>query len=348
MKEKNIAPILEEIAAERGVGTEVIVKAIEFGISVAARRKTGLGNLEAKFNIDSGTFTMSQIKVVQEEVEETDYEITESDAKAIHPDCRKGDEITIDFDYPELGRIAAMTVRRIMGKTMKELEKESLVSEMELNKWKMVAATVTGIMEEGDRVLSIGGNPAHLPRTEQLYREDIKVGEIVQVVIIDIAHSWQEPSYITSRTHPLLLGGLFRREIPEISDGIVVIKGMARDTGGRSKISVFSKKDTVDAVGACVGPAGERIQRIIKELSDEKIDVIKYSENPVELIAAALTPAKIKSVKVDEKTNEAIVETEPDQHKIAVGKGGLNIRLACRLTRWNITLDNPDPERKRK
>jgi N utilization substance protein A len=341
MKKDSIAPLLEEIAAQRGVGADVIVKAIELGISVATRKKTKFDNLTAKFDIKTGSFSMYRLKTVQEEVEDPDYEITESEAKEIDPDCIKGDEIKIEFDYPDLGRLAAMNVRRVMGKTMREVERETLVSEMELNKWKMVAATVTGIMEEDDRALSIGGIPALLPRTEQLYREEMNIGEVVQVVIIDIAKSWQEPTYITSRTHPLLLGGLFRREIPEISDGIVVIKGMARDTAGRSKISVFSKKETVDAVGACVGPSGERIQRVTKELSGEKIDVIKYSENQVEYISAALIPAKIKSVKINEKTNEARVETEPDQHKIAVGKGGLNIRLACRLTRWNITLENP-------
>jgi N utilization substance protein A len=287
---------------------------------------------------------MYQFKTVQEEVEDTDREITQTEAKELSPECAKGDEIKIPFEYPSLGRLAAMTVRRVMDKTLSELERESVLSEMELNKWKLFAATVTGIKDDDDAILSIGGKPALLPRKEQLYREEMEIGTVVQAIIIDIK-SDPEPSYIASRTHPLLLGGLFRREIPEIGDGIVVIKGIARDTAGRAKIAVYSKKDSVDAIGACVGPSGERVQRIINELSGEKIDVVKYSENPVEFISAALTPAKIKRVRVNEKTNEAHVETEPDQHKIAVGKGGLNIRLACRLTRWNITLENPAREK---
>ncbi|MDH5542650.1 MAG: transcription termination factor NusA [Nitrospinota bacterium] len=339
MTEKNITPLLEEAATGRGVSKDFIVKAIELGLSLAARKKEGLENLEALFNEKTGSFGMYKIKRAQELVNDPEAEISLADALVTDPECETGKEVRIPFNYPDIDRLTAMTVRRILKKKIDEIKRDSLQEEMELSRWKMVAATVIGRNEKDDLILSIGQKPALLPRQEQAFREEVEIGEVLQTVIIDVIRLANDPLFVVSRTHPLLLGGLFRREIPEISDGYVVIKGLARDTAGRSKIAVFSKRDDIDAIGSCVGPAGERVQRIIKELKGEKIDIIKWSETPEEYIAAALTPAKVTEVLCDRKTGEALVKTEPEQHKIAVGKGGLNIRLACRLTHWSINIE---------
>jgi N utilization substance protein A len=225
-----------------------------------------------------------------------------------------------------------------MKKTMEEIETDHQTEEMELRKWKMVAAEIRGQNEYGDFLCIVGDKKGLLPRKEQLFREQTETGEIVQAVVIDVIRKGNESIYVLSRTHPILLGALFRREVPEIGDGWIVIKGLARDTAGRAKVAVTSKRKDIDPVGACIGPGGRRVERVMKELSGEKIDIIKWSDRPEELIASALTPAKVKSVVCNLQKTEAVVEVEADQKAIAVGKGGLNIRLAGRLTRWGIRI----------
>lgn len=338
MSEKNLNAILDETASQRNVDRKAIIKAIQSGISLAARIKTGHDNLKALFELEKGTFSMFQIKRVQELVSDPVHEISVKEARKINPEAQSGDEVAVPFEYPKLGRLAAMIVRRIMKRTIEEIEIDRQREEMELGKWRIAAAEIRGRNDNGDFLCSIGEKQAVLPRKEQALREKLETGRLVQVVIISVSRERHESVYVVSRTHPLLLGALLRREVPEISEGYIIIKGLARDTAGRAKVAVTSKRDEIDAVGACVGPAGQRVQRIIKELGGEKIDIIKWSKKPEELIAAALTPAKVRSVVCNTKTMEATVEVEADQHSIAVGKKGLNIRLAMRLTRWNINI----------
>jgi len=226
----------------------------------------------------------------------------------------------------------------MMEKTLAEIKADHKYEQMTHNRWQILTAAVRGKNDEGDIICNIADTPAELPRDEQAFRENFKEGELIKVLVTGFAHRGMNSVYIVSRTHPLLLRFLFFMEVPEIADGVVEIKSLARDTAGRSKVAVASNNPGVDPVGACIGPGGERVRRIIKELKGENIDVVKWSDDPVKLIAASLTPAKVKSVKCNPDTHEASVELEPDQQSIAVGKKGLNIRLASRLTHWTINI----------
>ncbi len=338
MSLNNFTALLDEIASARKTEKDTIVQAIESGLSLSAGFKTGKDNLKAVFNSETGDFSIFQIKRVQEVVNDPEQEIDIVEAAKQNPAVESGDSMDVPFDYPDLGRLAARIVRRIMKKTMEEIATDHQGEEMELKKWKMVAAEVRGKNEYGDILCTVGERKGLLPRKEQLFREQAEIGDIAQAVVIDVIRKGNESVYVLSRTHPILLGALFRREVPEIGDGWIVIKGLARDTAGRAKVAVMSKKKEIDPVGACIGPGGERVGRVMKELSGEKIDIIRWSDKPDELIAAALTPAKVKSVICNLQKTEAVVEVEQDQKAIAVGKGGLNIRLAGRLTRWGIRI----------
>ncbi len=338
MSQENIEELFNEIASARGVESSQIVNALESGISIAARLKTGEKNLKAVFDIEAKSFLLFQMKRAQEEVNDPSTEIAIDEAREKNREIKTGDEVAIPFDYPNIGRLAAMVVRRTMKKSMDEIAADHIKDKMELQKWKMVAVEVKGENSYGDILCKAGLKRAVLPRKEQLFREKLEMDSVVQAVVIDVTRHGKEPIYILSRTHPLLLGALFVREIPEINDGHVVIRGIARDTAGQSKIAVVSKNEKIDAKGSCIGPAGERVRRIMDELDGEKIDIIEWSEDPQKYISAALTPAKVKKIWCNHDRKDAVVEVEKDQHPIAVGKKGLNIRLASRLTRWEINI----------
>ncbi len=338
MKQNGIKELLDEIAAQRGIERGVLIGAIEAGLCIAAQRKTRFDNLKATFDADTGTFTLSQIKTVKEAPDDPVHEISPQEAADYSSDPAEGEVVAVPFSLPDLGRLAAMTTRQMMEKTLAEIKADHKYEQMTHNRWRILTAAVRGKNDEGDIICNIAETTAELPREEQAFRESFKEGELIKVLVTGFAHRGRNSVYIVSRTHPLLLRFLFIMEVPEIADGVVEIKSLARDTAGRSKVAVASNNPGVDPVGACIGPGGERVRRIIKELKGENIDVVKWSDDPAKLIAAALTPAKVKSVKCNPDTREASVELEPDQQSIAVGKKGLNIRLASRLTHWSINI----------
>ncbi len=334
---QNLNEIIEEAARERGIGGSVLVSAIESGIALAAQRKSGEHNLRAKFNTEDGTFSLTQALMVKDDPLD-DSEISLAEARAVKEDVRSGDTLEIPFDFPDLGRLAAQTTRGVMRKNLRELETEQRVAALAQDYGKLIVATVVGKSERDEYLLKAGETLAVLSRKEQAFRESFHNGEVIKVIIVGAEPGGDDPVYTVSRTHPLLLRHLFAREVPEVADGVVVIKALARDTSGRAKVAVVSTKPNVDPVGTCIGPAGQRVKNIIKELKGENIDIIPWSENPEAFIAAALTPAKVKRVRCDWVAMTGYVELEPDQQSIAVGKGGLNIRLASRLTRWTINV----------
>lgn len=337
MTKSNLGAILDEIAAERGIDRQVLINAIETGISIAAQKRTRLDNLRPVFDPESGSITLLQTKAVKENVENHDYDITPEQAAAYSTNPAPGTVVDIPYNMPELGRFAAMATRKMMKKTVAEIEADNLCGKMMKGQWKMVTAIVRGINEDKDVLCEVAETPAELLRGEQAFREEFKDGELIKVLVTAVANrGGLDNVYIVSRTHPLLLRFLMEMEVPEIKERLVDLKFIARDTSGRSKVAVYAENPAIDAVGACIGPQGARIQRIKKELKGENIDVILWSEDPAKFIAASLIPAKVKSVKCNPEIHEAYVVLEPDQQSIAVGKGGLNIRLASRLTGWSI------------
>lgn len=337
MTKTNLSTILDEIAAKRSIDRQVLIDAIETGISIAAQKRTRLDNLRPVFDPESGSITLLQTKAVKENVKDDDYEITPEKAAEYSSNPVPGTVVTIPYNLPELSRFAAMATRKMMKKTMAEIEADHLFAKMMKSQWKMVTATVRGVNESEDVLCEVAETPAELLRAEQAFREKFKDGELIKVLVTAVANRGGiDNVYIVSRTHPLLLRFMMEMEVPEIKDRLIDLKFIARDTSGRSKVAVFAQDQAIDAVGACIGPQGARIQRIKKELKGENVDVILWSEDPTKFIAAALTPAKVKSVKCNPEIHEAYVTLEPDQQSIAVGKGGLNIRLASRLTGWSI------------
>ncbi|MBI3794675.1 MAG: transcription termination factor NusA [Nitrospinae bacterium] len=333
---ENLRSIIAEVAKERGISADVLVQIIESGISLAARKKTRIPNIVSKFNPDDGTFTLWQMKMVVAVPVDMTAEISVEDAKPLDKWARPGADVATPFELPDLGRVVGTTTRKIMQKSLRELEIEQKAAGYAAQFGKMLIATVEAVNETEDYLLKAGDDLAVMPRQEQAFRESFKKGEIVKVIIIGAEVEGSNPVFVVSRTHPLLLRHLFTREVPEIADGKVIIKSLARDTAGRSKVAVVSTNPSIDPVGACIGPNGARVRNIIKELKGENIDVIQWHDDPEKLITEALKPAIVKSVRCNKESKDAWATLDPDQQAVAVGKKGLNIRLASRLTHWNI------------
>jgi N utilization substance protein A len=335
-KKQNLQEIIDEAAKERGIQPAVLVSIIESGVALAARKKTKLMNLSAKFNAEDGSFTLWQTKFVTAAPIDKDIDISLEEAKQVDKGARTGMEIRVPYEFPELGRLAGSTTRKVMLKNLKELEADHKAAKMAAQFGKMLIATVLGNNEADDYLLKAGEDLAVLPRQEQAFRESFAKDEVVKLIIIGAEVEGNTPVFIVSRTHPLLLRHLFTREVPEIADGKVVIKSLVRDTAGRSKIAVATASGDIDPVGACIGPGGSRVRNIIKELKGENVDVIQWHDDPEKLIIEALKPAVVKAVRCNKESKDAWATLDPDQQAIAVGKKGLNIRLASRLTHWNI------------
>ncbi|MBI5179379.1 MAG: transcription termination factor NusA [Nitrospinae bacterium] len=338
MDGQSLSEMIAEAAKERGVSPEVMIGAIESGILIAAQKKTRLPNLRARFVPESGEFSLWQVKTARQVAVDTDLEIAMDEARAVDKNVFPGADVYVPYPLPELGRMAATATRKVMQKSLKELEMENRAMELQRDSGKLVVGTVLGKNEHDDYLLKCGEMLAVLPRTEQAFRESFEKDEVVKVIVIGAEPGGDGPAYTVSRTHPLLLKHLIAREVPEVADGVVVVRALARDTAGRSKVAVMTTNPAVDPVGTCIGPGGARVKNIIKELKGENIDLIAWSDDPEKLITEALKPAKVKSVKCNLEKKEAWVELEPDQQAVAVGKKGLNIRLATRLTRWTINI----------
>jgi len=306
------ASALNQAAAERGVEPEDVLNIIKDAIKAAYRK-------------DYGT----------SEEQEIDVELdSESGGAKIHIDKK-------DVTPPGFGRIAAQTAKQVILQRIREAEKSAIFSEYE----KRVGSVVNGMVQrlEGPNlVVDIGKTEAILPATEKSPGEDYRLTQRLKFYILGIREGARGQEIIVSRAHKGLVEGLFKLEVPEIGSGVVEIKGIAREAGSRSKVAVSSRQPGVDPVGSCVGQKGVRVQAVIAELGAEKIDVIAYSDEPAKFVAAALSPAKVDKVRVDEETKTAYVEVPEDQLSLAIGKEGQNVRLSAKLTGWRIDIKGAD------
>jgi N utilization substance protein A len=320
------AAALNQAAAERGVEPEEVLTIIEDAIKTAYKKDYG------------------------GEVEEIEVEIDrESGAAKIFKDKK-------DVTPPGFGRIAAQTAKQVLLQRIREAEKGAIFSEFE----KKVGAIVNGMIQriEGPNiVVDLGKTESIIPATEKMMGEDYRLNQRLKFYIVGIREGARGQEIIVSRAHKGLVEGLFKLEVPEIGSGIVEIKGIAREAGSRSKVAVASRQTGVDPVGSCVGQKGVRVQAVIAELGNEKIDVIAYSDDPAKFVAAALSPATVDKVSIDEEAKTAFVEVPDDQLSLAIGKDGQNVRLAAKLTSWRIDikgaeklqeLPKPDKEKKQK
>ncbi len=331
------------LGQEKGLSTEYLLEKINTAIIIAVKKDYDVEEENVSINIDptTGKFNVSLLKTIVEEVENPNKEISLEDARRKRKTAKVGAEFAIPLKTKDFGRIAAQTAKHVIRQGLKEAERSQMYAEMQSKEHEILSAVVTAI----DRVRGIvtleftGGGIATLPKSEQAPNEQLTEGMYVKVYVVDVIAGDRGPKMMISRTHPGLVKRMFEMEVPEIFDGTVEIKAISREAGARTKMAVYSKDENVDPVGACIGPKGARVANIVEELGGEKIDIVRWSEDTVEFISAALSPASVVSVEVLEGNVKSCKVTVPDgQLSLAIGNKGQNARLTARLTGYNIDI----------
>jgi N utilization substance protein A len=343
-------PLLQQIdaiAKEKGVEPEIIKGAITDAIEAAARKRYKNETLKARFNDENGQLELCSVKEIVEEVTDAGTQVSLAQAQE---DFGEEAEVGMQVEYPrpteDLGRIAAQTAKQVIFQKVREAERENVYAEYS-NRVGEVVSGVVKRFENGDIIMELGRIEAQLPRKEQSRAENYAVGDRVRAVIRGVNRSAKGPQIVLSRTDPALLIKLFEQEVPEIYDGTVMIRGAVREAGDRAKVAVYSRERDVDPVGACVGMKGTRVQSIIRELRGEKIDIVEWSEDPVQFVTQAISPAKSQRVTIvsdEDRVMEVVVEDK--QLSLAIGKKGQNVRLAAKLTGWKIDIKSEEEKRK--
>ena len=338
---------IEQISREKHIEPEVIVAAIEDEMVVAARKYYKVEeDMRAKFNPETGHVDVYVVKAVVEEVTDPKRELTVAEAKKIDPSAEVGSEVLFPKPTDVLGRIAAQTAKQVIMQKVREAERDTIFNEYNGRVGEMVNCIVKRA-EGPDRIVDLGRTEARLPKREQSRLETYNVGDRLRTVIRAVERAAKGPAVIVSRAAPELVQRLFEMEVPEIYDGTVQIRAVAREAGERTKIAVASRDKDVDPVGACVGMKGMRVQSIIRELRGEKIDIIPFSEDTITFAQKALSTAKVTRVQIvdpAEKRLEVIVEDM--QLSLAIGKKGQNVRLGSKLIGWNIDIKSEEEKRR--
>ncbi len=335
---KEFMMAIDDLGKEKGIAPEVLFDAIEAALISAYRRNFGSEqNAHVQIDRTTGEFHVYAHKTVAREVKDPVMEMALEDAQALDPDYEEGDVLEIEVTPANFGRIAAQTAKQVVVQRIREAERGNIYDEFSGRSSDIVTGLVQRV-ENRNVYIDLGRTEALLAPSEQIEGETYVHGDRVKAYILEVRRTSKGPQIAVSRTHPGLLKRLFEMEVPEIHDGVVEIKSVAREPGMRSKIAVYSKDPDVDPVGSCVGHKGLRVQAVVTELRNEKIDIVKWNEDPAHYIANALSPAKAVSVAVNEaeKTSRVVV---PDQQlSLAIGKEGQNARLAAKLTGWKIDI----------
>ncbi|MBQ8533891.1 MAG: transcription termination/antitermination protein NusA [Clostridia bacterium] len=327
---------------ERGIPSKDIAEKIAGAIVTSIKKDYNSKDIVfCDIDIETRTFQVYVRKNIVEVIEDEDTDILLEDALKIRKrGVKVGNTIDIKLDTKDFGRIAAQTAKHVIRQGIRDVERSQTLSEFQQRNQELVSAVVSKIdPKTGNAILEIGKSETILPKIEQVPGEILLSGEHIKVYIVDVGDTDKGPKVRISRTHPGLVKRLLEIEVPEIYDGTVEVKSVSREAGSRTKIAVWSKDENVDAVGACIGPKGARINKIVDELGGEKIDVVKYSDDPVEYISAALSPADVVSILVSEDGSKSCEAIVPDsQLSLAIGNKGQNARLAAKLTGWKIDI----------
>ena len=329
---------LRELGKEKGIDEEVLFEAIEVALISAYKRNfSAKENVSVTLSRETGHYHVYALKQVVEEVTNDITEISLAQARTIKADYELGDEIEIEVTPADFGRVAAQTAKQVVVQRIREAERGIIYEEYMGRESDIITGTVQRV-EKGNVFVDLGKTEAILTPSEQIPTETYVHGMRIKVYVVEVKKTNKGPQIVVSRTHPGLLKRLFELEVPEIQEGIVEIKSVAREPGNRSKIAVWSKDENVDPVGACVGHRGMRVQAIVDELGSEKIDIVKWNEDSAVYIANALSPAKVVSVAVNEEERVSRVVVPDYQLSLAIGKEGQNARLAAKLTSWKIDI----------
>ncbi len=332
------------LAREKNIDKAAVLEAMEQGISKAGRSKYGPEyDIRTKIDPNTGAIQMARYMTVVEEVEDEFTQITLADAQRKDPSLQIGSEIVDMLPPMDFGRIAAQTAKQVITQKVREAERTNQYNEMKDKKGQIVSGIVKRI-ENGNMIVELGRVEALLRRDEMIPREAYRIGDRLRAYVMDVRNEMRGPQVFLSRSHPQFLAGLFAAEVPEIYDGTIEIKSVARDPGSRAKIAVWSKDNTLDARGACIGMRGVRVQAIIAELQGEKIDVIQWSSDPATFIVNALSPNEVLKIVIDEETKNVEVVLSEEQLSLAIGRRGQNIRLVSQLTGWHIDMMNEAQE----
>lgn len=326
---------------EKGIPANYLAEKIASAIVVSVKKDyNGKDCIFCNIDCEKRIFEVCVRKMVVDEIEDPQTELLLDAAREIDKNAVVGEPVEIKLDTMDFGRIAAQTAKHVIRQGIKDAERDRTYAEFQSKNQELVSAKVTRINPRtGSATVEIGTSEAVLPKSEMLPDEIIEEGDTIKVFIVDVRESEKGPKAMISRTHPGLVRRMFELEVPEIYDGTIEIKSISREAGSRTKIAVYSKDPNVDAVGSCIGQRGARISDILEELNPEKIDIIKYSDDPVEFIKEALSPAKVVAVELDADGQRACRATVPDgQLSLAIGNKGQNVRLAARLTGWKIDI----------
>jgi N utilization substance protein A len=329
---------LVELEKERGIPKEVLIDAIESALKTAYKKNFGSSqNVEVQMNSETGDVKVFSRKTVAEEVSDVKTEISLEEARLIDSGVQMGDEIEVEVTPSNFGRIAAQTAKQVVIQRLREAERNVIYDEYSSREGEIVAGTVHRT-EQKILIINLGQTEAIMLPQDQIPGENFAQGQRIKCYIAEVKKTAKGPQITVSRSHPGFLRRLFELEVPEIFEGLVEIKSIAREAGYRSKIAVSSRDDNVDPVGACVGHRGMRVQNIVRELNGEKIDVIKWSQDMSVYIANALSPAKVLQVEIDEAEKFSRIIVPDHQLSLAIGKEGQNARLAAKLTGWKIDI----------
>ena len=337
-KRYDIIEAINQIAREKNVSRELVIETIETGLLSAAKKRFGYSD-HVKVDIDANTgeINMEAKWDVVEEVEDPGYQITLEQAKLINKKAKVGKKVKEPLKFADFGRHAIHSAKQSLIQKVREVERDKVYEDYKMRISEIVTGSVQQILH-GDIYVNLGRTEAILPQKEQIRRERYYQGSTIRALIIDVRKDVKDSQIVLSRTDPKLITRLLEIEVPEIYDGIVEIKGVSRKPGERSKVAVTSSDPRVDAVGACVGIKGSRIQGIVKELNNERIDIIEYSDDITTFLARALNPAKVQRVDIDRVNGKLTAVVEDDQLSLAIGKNGANAELASNLTSLSVDI----------
>jgi N utilization substance protein A len=332
-----LSRVIEQVSKEKGIDRSIVINAIETAMLSAAKKLVGAETqLEAKFNPEIGEVELFKILTVVDHVADPETQISVEEAReSLDPDAQVGDDLLQKLDQ-RYGRIAAQAAKQSLIQRLRDAERDIIYSEFKDRKGELTHSGIVQRFEKKNIIVNLGRTDAILPEKEQIPRERYRQGDRIRAYILEVEMSSKGPQIVLSRTHPGFLIKLFEQEVPEVYEGIVEIKGAAREPGGRAKIAVVSNDPDVDPVGACVGMKGTRVQAVVQELRGEKIDIVHWTPDAAEFVCRALAPAKVAKIIMDEDEKSMEVIVPDDQLSLAIGRKGQNVRLASRLTGFKL------------
>jgi N utilization substance protein A len=342
--------IADAVAREKSIDREIVIDAMQEAIQRAAKARYGAETeIKAEINPKTGELRLWRLLEVVEEVEEPGRQISLPDAKAKNDAAKIGDYVTEPLPPIEFGRIAAQSAKQVIVQKVRDAERERMYEEYRERMGEIVNGSVKRV-EYGNVIVDLGRGEAIIRRDELIPRETFRYGDRVRAYIYDVRREQRGPQIFLSRTHPQFMAKLFMQEVPEIYDGIITIRSIARDPGSRAKIAVTSSDSSIDPVGACVGMRGSRVQAVVGELQGEKIDIIPWTEHIADLVVSALQPAEVAKVVLDEQAERIEVVVPDEQLSLAIGRRGQNVRLASQLIGWDIDIltEQEESERRQK